>query len=40
VTVLLGRDRRERVNALALLVPLALLGLFAYGVIDQLFLFR
>jgi hypothetical protein len=40
VPVLLGRDRRERVSALALLVPLALLGLFAYVVIDQLFLFR
>jgi hypothetical protein len=38
VPVLLGRDRRERVTALALLVPLALLGLLAYAVIDRLFL--
>ena len=40
VPVLLGRDRRERVSALALLVPLTLLGLLAYGVIDQLFHLR
>lgn len=40
VVVLLGRHRRGRVTALALLVPLALLGLLAYGVIDRLFLFR
>ena len=33
-----GRDRRERATALALLVPLAVLGLLAYGVIDRLFL--
>jgi hypothetical protein len=40
VPVLLGRHRRERATALALLVPLALLGLLAYGVIDRLFLLR
>jgi hypothetical protein len=38
--VLLGRDRRERATALALLVPLTVLGLLAYVVIDRLFLLR
>ncbi len=40
LVILLGRDRRERATALALLVPLSLLGLLAYAAIDRLFLLR
>ena len=38
VPFLLGRDRRERLSALVVLVPLSLLGLLAYEVISRLFL--
>lgn len=40
VPVLLGRDRGERAAALALLVPLSILGLLVYSVIDRSFLLR
>ncbi len=40
VPILLGRDRRERVTALVLLVPLSLLGMLAFAGIDRLFLLR
>ena len=40
LVILLGRDLRERATALALLVPLSLLGLLAYAGIDRLFLLR
>jgi hypothetical protein len=36
--VLLGRGTRERVAGLALLVPLACVGLLAFEVINRLFL--
>jgi hypothetical protein len=38
VPVVLGRDRAERLGALGLLVPLALLGVLVYQAIDRLFL--
>jgi hypothetical protein len=38
VPFLLGRDRRERLAALVVLVPLALLGLLTYEAISRLFL--
>ena len=40
LVILLGRDRRERAMAIALLVPFSLLGLLAYAGIDRLFLLR
>jgi hypothetical protein len=40
VPIVLGRDLRERATALALLVPLSLLGLLAYAGIDRVFLLR
>lgn len=40
VPILLGRDRPERVTALALLVPLSLLGMLAFAGIDRLSLLR
>ena len=38
VPLLLGRDGRERLSALVVLVPLSLLGLLAYEAISRLFL--
>jgi hypothetical protein len=38
--VVLGRGRAERLGALGLLVPLALLGVLVYQAIDRLFLMR